>query len=453
VRQEDTRAAAEARILQEAFEAAGQAVFDAMADLFPSRPCRMSARDYATGLLASLERKNCVTIAEWAGHASPDRLHYLLERAVWEERELRARIGALAIERLGGDGVLIFDETGDLKKGRSSLGAARQYTGTAGRVENAQVTTWAVWATSAGHALIDFEVYLHKEWFAEDDGRLGASHAPGPVAKRTKGQQAAEMLRRLGAGPARPSAVSATGDEVYGASPHLRRGLYDARLPFVLACASSTKLRTDPLIDPARADELAESIPTLNWQIHAVGKGAKGLREYSWGWLDLTVAEEPTGHHYLLVRQNLTSGEQAFYRCWSPEPRSLHDLAALAGARWAIEESFQQAKGRVGLDHHQVRTWEATHRHLTLAMAAYLVITLTTIAARVEFPEDDELDKLTLPETAHLIAALVLTIQHTATHILAWSRWRRRRNKAARRSHYRRRDHPEPRTTTHTENV
>lgn len=413
-------------------------VFAAMADLFPSRPCRMSARDYTTGLLASLERKNCVTIAEWAGHASPDRLHYLLERAVWEERELRVRIGALAVERLGSAGVLIFDETGDLKKGRASLGAARQYTGTAGRVENAQVSTWAVWATAAGHALIDYEVYLHKEWFAEGDARLGAAHAPGPVAKRTKGQQAAEMLRRLLTGPARPTAVSATGDEVYGNSPHLRAGLYDAALPFVLACAASTKLRTDAL---------ATSIPTRNWQVHAVGKGAKGakgLREYAWGWLDLVVAEETTGHHYLLVRQNLTTGEQAFYRCWSPDPRRLHDLVALAGARWAIEESFQQAKGRVGLDQHQVRTWEATHRHLTLAMAAYLVITLTTITARADLPEDDELDRLTLPETAHLIAALALTVQHTAAHILAWSRWRRRKNKAARRSHYHRRDHPKP---------
>lgn len=415
-----------------------------MADLFPSRPCRMSARDYTTGLLASLERKNCVTIAEWAGHSSPDRLHYLLERAVWEERELRCRIGALAIEHLGDEGVLIFDETGDLKKGRSSLGAARQYTGTAGRVENAQVSTWAVWATAAGHALIDYEVYLHKEWFAEDDPRLGEAHAPGPVAKRTKGQQAAEMLRRLLAGPARPAAVSATGDEVYGASPHLRRGLYDAGLPFVLACAASTKLRTDALIEPLRADELAVSIPTRNWQVHSVGKGAKGLREYAWGWLDLHVPEETTGHHYLLVRQHLSTGEQAFYRCWSPEPRSLHDLVALAGARWAIEESFQQAKGRVGLDQHQVRTWAATHRHFTLAMAAYLVITLTTIAARADLPEDDELDRLTLPETAHLIAALALTLQHTAAHILAWSRWRRRKNKAARQSHYRRREQPEP---------
>jgi hypothetical protein len=179
------------------------------------------------------------------------------------------------------------------------------------------------------------------------------------------------------------------------------------------------------------------SLPTRNWQIRSVGKGAKGLRE-------LAVAEETTGHHYLLIRQNLTTGEQAFYRCRSPEARSLHDMVALAGARWAIEESFQQAKGRVGLDQHQVRTWNATHRHRTLSMAAYLVITLTTIDARADLPEDAALDRLTLPETAHLIAALALTIQHTAAHILAWSRWRRRKNKAARQSHYRRREQPEP---------
>ena len=421
-------------------------MFDAMAGLFAQRSTRMNARDYLAGLMAELPRKNCWTIAEHVGHASPDRLQYLLERAVWDERVLRGIVAAKAVDALGDQGVLIFDETGDLKKGRSSLGAARQYTGTAGRVENAQVTTWAVWATDAGHALIDYEVYLHKEWFAEGDARLGEAHAPGPVPKRTKGQQAAEMLRRLVAGPTRPSAVAATGDEVYGNSPHLRRGLYDARLPFVLACASSTKLRTDPLIDAARADELAASIPTRNWQVHAVGKGAKGLREYAWGWLELAVAEEATGHHYLLVRQHLTTGEQAFYRCWSPTPSSLHTLVTLAGARWAIEESFQQAKGRIGLDEHQVRTWDATHRHLTLAMTAYLICALTTIKLRERFDDedDDDLEPLSLPETAHLVALLILTAHHTAVLVMAWSTWRRRRNKRARLCHYRKRAHPTP---------
>lgn len=444
VRQRKTQAVAEASIIEECFTACSAGVFDAMAPLFAQASTRFNARDYLKGLLAELPRKNCWTIAEHAGHASPDRLQFLLERAVWDERDLRGIVAAQAVNALGGDGVLIFDETGDLKKGRSSLGAARQYTGTAGRVENAQVTTWAVWATNTGHALIDYEVYLHKEWFAEGDARLGASHAPGPVPKRTKGQQAAEMLRRLLAGPARPTAVAATGDEVYGNSPHLRRGLYDAGLTFVLACAASTRLRTDPLIEPQRADALAEQIPTRNWQVHAVGKGAKGLREYSWGWLDLAVGEESTGHHYLLVRQNLTTGERAFYRCWSPEPLRLHDLVALAGARWAIEESFQQAKGRVGLDEHQVRTWDATHRHLTLAMTAYLIHTLTMIELRERLGDDPALEPLSLPETAHLVALLVLTARHTKGFVLAWSTWRRRRNKRARICHYRRREHPTP---------
>lgn len=415
-----------------------------MADLFAGRPARMSARDYVRGLLAPLERKNCATIAEWAGHSSPDRLHYLLERALWDESVLRSRLGALAVERLGGTGILIFDETGDLKKGRHSLGTARQYTGTAGRVENAQVTTWAVWSTARGHALVDYEVYLHGEWFAEGDGRLGASGAPGPVPKRTKGQQAAVMTRRFLAGPAKPAAVVATGDEVYGKSPHLRAELYRHRVPFVLAVAANTRLRPDPGMEPERVDDLAIRIPTRYWITHSVGKGAKGEREYAWGWMEVTVDEHRAGQHHLLVRRSLSTGELAFYRCWSPEPMSLHALVALAGARWKIEESFQQVKGRAGLDQHQVRTWNSTHRHLTLAMAAHLVAVLATISARHRLPETDELDRLTVPETAHLIAALFLTVQHTAAHLLTWSRWRRRKNKQAKRSHYRRRDHPGP---------
>jgi hypothetical protein len=132
--------------------------------------------------------------------------------------------------------------------------------------------------------------------------------------------------------------VSATGDEVYGNSPHLRLGLYDARLPFVLACVCS-----DPLIEAARADELAVSIPTRNWQVHAVGKG--GTARVWLGWLETAVAEHAAGHHYLLVRQNLWTGEQAFYRCWSPDPRSLRDLVTLAGARWAMFECAEDLTG------------------------------------------------------------------------------------------------------------
>ncbi|THV35249.1 IS701 family transposase [Glycomyces buryatensis] len=420
---------AEASLLQEAYGSGIEAVFDAMADLFAGRPAHLNARDYVRGLLAPLERKNCATIAEWAGHASPDRLHYLLERAVWDERALRVRLATLAVECLGDQGILIFDETGDLKKGVRSLGVARQYTGTAGRVENAQVTTWAVWSTKHGHALVDYEVFLPGEWFTEGDARLGDAGAPGPVAKRTKGQQAAAMTRRFLAGPAGPAAVVPTGDEVYGESPHLRDELYAYRVPFVLAVAKDTRLRPGPGLSPERVDALAERIPTRYWITHSVGKGAKGEREYAWGWMEVCADEQRAGPHWLLVRRSLTTGELAFYRCWAPMPMSLHALVSLAGARWAIEESFQPVKGRSGLDEHQVRPWNPTHRHPALAMAAYLATVLTTIEARAHFPETDQLDRLTVPETAHLVA---------------WSRWRRRKNKQARRSHYKRRNHPQP---------
>lgn len=105
VTQENTRADAEASLLQEAIGSGTEAVFDAMADLFAERPAHLNARDYVRGLPAPLERKNCATIAEWAGHASPDRLHYLLERAVWDERALRVRLATLAVECLGDQGI------------------------------------------------------------------------------------------------------------------------------------------------------------------------------------------------------------------------------------------------------------------------------------------------------------------------------------------------------------
>lgn len=444
VRQVNTRAAAKASIIKEVFAECSEAVLEAMADLFAQRSTRMSIRDYITGLMADLPRKNCWPLAEHAGYVSPDRLQYLLERAAWDERALPGIVAAQAVNALGYQGVLIFDETGNLKKGRASLGAARQYTGSAGRVENAHVTTWTVWATSAGHALTDYEVYLHKEWFTEGDERLGTANAPDPAPKRTKGQQAAKLLQHLLADAAPPGAVSATGDEVYGNSPRLQVGLYQAQLPLVLACAASTRLRTDPLLPFKRADELAEAIPTRHWQVRAVGKSAKGLREYTWGWLDLDVPEHLCGHHYLLVRQHLATGEQAFCRCWPPTSAILHNLVALARARWAIKESFQQAKGRVGLDEHQVRTWDAPHRHLTLAMTAYLLHTFTTIRLHERLGDEEDLESLSLPETTHLVALLTLTARHTTGSVFTWSVWRRRRSKRARLCHYHRRAHPTP---------
>jgi SRSO17 transposase len=139
---------------------------------------RQRARAFVLGLLADLPRKNCWTIAEYAGDASPDGMQYLLARAVWDQDAVRDDVRAYLVEHLGDpEAVLVIDETGDLKKGAATVGVQRQDTGTAGRIENAQVAVYLVYATDAGHAMIDRDLYLPQGWI-DDPARCRAACIP-----------------------------------------------------------------------------------------------------------------------------------------------------------------------------------------------------------------------------------------------------------------------------------
>ena len=145
-------------------------VIGRVAGRFARVELRRRARAFVRGLLADLPRKNCWTLAEHAGDASPDGMQYLLARAVWDADAVRDDVRALLVEHLGDPGaVLVVDETGDLKKGAHTVGVQRQYTGTAGKVDNAQVAVYLTYATTAGHGVIDRELYLPQGWL--DDPR------------------------------------------------------------------------------------------------------------------------------------------------------------------------------------------------------------------------------------------------------------------------------------------
>ena len=148
-----------------------------------------------------------------------------------------------------------------------------------------------------------------------------------------------------------------------------------------------------------------------------------------------------TGAEHLLIRRNDRTGEHAYLRCYSPRPVPLRTLVAVAGQRWRIEESFQAAKGLVGLDQHQVRRWTSWHRWTTLAMLAHAFLAVATAVERDTAPTAAGLIALTVNEFRRLFDALLLATDHTLETLLAWSRWRRRHQYRARLSHYRRREH------------
>jgi hypothetical protein len=223
------------------------ALFDELMSRIAGRFCRVEprrrARAFVLGLIAGLPRKNCWTIAEHAGDASPDGMQHLLERARWDADAVRDDVRGYVAERLADpQAVLVVDETGDVKKGTATAGVQRQYTGTAGRVENAQVAVYLTYAGRGGHALIDRRLYLPKSW-AGDPARRAAARIPEDVQFATKPALATEMI-----GAALDAGVPAawvTGDEVYGADPGLRAELERRHAGYVLAVAKDHHVSTE----------------------------------------------------------------------------------------------------------------------------------------------------------------------------------------------------------------
>ncbi|WP_442943356.1 IS701 family transposase [Nocardia sp. NBC_00565] len=347
---------------------------------------RARAREYVSGLLAGLERKNGWTLAERAGEAGPEGMQRLLRKADWAVDGVRDDVRAYVVEHLGDpEAVLAGDETGFLKKGVKSAGVQRQYSGTAGRIENCQVGVFLAYASARGHALIDRELYVPVSWTGDRD-RCRAAGIPDEVGFAEKPRLMITMLERaLAAGV--PFAWF-TADEAYGQAGYLRDWL-DARDVFYVVatrCDQQVCTRADRI---ERADVLIAELPASAWQRLSVGAGAHGPREYDWARRPIDGTWARGRGHWLLARRSISNPtEIAYYLCYGPHASRLVDLAWTAGSRWHIEEAFQQAKGEAGLDHYQVRTWRAWYAHITLSMLALAWLAASkTIAAKGESPK------------------------------------------------------------------
>ncbi len=336
---------------------------------------------YVRGLLAPLERKNSWTLAEEAGEAIPDGMQRLLAYADWDADAVRDDARDYVVEHLGDPaGVLVVDETGFLKKGTKSAGVARQYSGTAGRVENCQIGVFLGYATPAGRTFLDRELYLPKVW-AEDRARRGEAQVGAEVEFATKPELAMRMIAR--AMDADVPASWVTGDAVYGQHSRLRMMLEERQMPYVLAVPVNQRViaLVEGKVAELRADALAARLPAQAWKKISAGAGAKGPRLYHWARAAIRPLEK-TDSYWLLVRRSLSDPtDLAYYLCHGPEHTALRELVRAAGARWAIEETFQTAKGQVGLDQYQVRRYDSWYRHITLAMLAHAFLTVTTADA------------------------------------------------------------------------
>jgi SRSO17 transposase len=331
---------------------------------------RRRAAAFVRGLLGDVERKNGWQLAEHAGETTPDGMQRLLTTTRWDADALRDDVRAYVVEQLGDPGgVLVVDETGFLKKGGKSAGVQRQYSGTAGRIENCQVGVFLTYASPQGRALVDRELYLPKEW-AADPGRRAEAHVPEQVTFQTKPQLAQQMLTR--ALDAQVPAGWVTADEVYGGDARLRAFLEEHDLAYVPAVKATQPLWAHGAQGPAElpARELVAGLPARAWRRRSAGDGAKGPRVYDWARVALTRPGWPGRGFWLLARRRLSDGELAFYACFGPARTTLAELVGVAGIRWAVEECFQTGKGQVGLDHYQVRRYDAWYRYVSLALVA-----------------------------------------------------------------------------------
>ncbi len=344
-------------------------VHERIAGRFTRSEPRARAREYVSGLVAGLERKNGWTLAEQAGEVSPDGMQRLLRWADWDIDGVRDDVRDYVVEHLGEpSGVLIVDDTGFLKKGTRSAGVQRQYSGTAGRIENCQIGTFLAYASPRGHALIDRALYLPEPWCADPD-RCRRAGIPDGTEFETKPRQAMAMLTR--AFEAGVPFAWITADEAYGQVKYLRAWLEEHDAAYVLATKVNDLLTTTEG-NERRADELITGLPARSWRRLSVGAGAHGPREYDWARIPLGTGWRAGRGHWLLARRSISDPtEIAYYVCYGPRRSSLLDLAWVAGTRWRIEECFQQAKNEAGLDHYQVRSWRAWYAHITLSMLAH----------------------------------------------------------------------------------
>lgn len=337
---------------------------------------------YLRGLLSEAERKNGWTLAEAAGDDGPQGMQRLLNHYLWDADALRDDVRDAVVEQIGDPdrGILILDETGFLKKGIKSAGVARQYSGTAGRIENSQIGVFLAYGSDRGRALIDRELYLPKDWISDRE-RCRDAGIGHDVEFATKPDMGLRMLKR-----AVESGIPfgwVTADEVYGQTSRLRMWLEEHDIPHVLAVPKSQMVMTMEFFGQARAHKLVGELPDDAWVRVSCGDGAHGPREYHWAAAPIRPWRREGWDHWLLARRSLTDPTDiAYYICFSPAGTPLEELARIAGSRWMVEECFQTAKNETGLDHYQVRGYTAWYRHITLSMAALAFLAILRAEAK-----------------------------------------------------------------------
>lgn len=368
------------------------------AALFTRSEPRAQMAKYLRALMARVERKNGWQLAEVMGDTTPDATQRLLYQARWDADDARDELERFVIEEFGdAEGIAIVDETGFLKKGTRSVGVKRQYSGTAGKIENCQIGTFLSYATAKGQVFLDRRLYLPEEW-CDDPQRCQRAKVPEEVIFQSKPEQALAMLQHAWSVGVPMRWV--VGDEAYGKSPSLRDAIAASGHWYLLGVCSTTPVwterpdveepgsqrsgrrkgrpRTRARLAPGAPRAITVAVvvaqrPESRWQRLTVAEGEKGPRTYEWGCQRVIESRDglPDRESWLLARRSLSDGEIAYYLSNAPAETPLLTLAQVASTRYTVEQCIEEAKGETGLDEYEVRHWHSWHRHITLSMMAH----------------------------------------------------------------------------------
>jgi SRSO17 transposase len=365
-------------------------VYQRLKPLFERSETRERVRSYLHGLLSPIKRKNSWQLAEEAGEPKPYGMQYFLDRARWDAEKMRDILQEYVREKLGDEnGLGALDETGFLKKGNKSVGVQRQYSGTAGRIENCQIGVFLSYTSPKGHTLIDRELYLPKSWVQEPE-RCQEADIPEDVKFATKPGLAIKMIKR--ALNAKLPISWFVGDSVYGSSRKLRAFLEEQRKPYALAVKCKEKVVVSGKLQ--RVDELAAALGPNDWQCLSAGAGSKGPRLYNWAGIELENAGIAGWSHFVVIRQNMKTGEKApetaYVLVFAPVGTTLQKMVEVIGNRWTVEECFKIGKSEVGLNEYEVRSWQGWYRHITLCMVAMTFLAVLRWSSQTLETSDDQ---------------------------------------------------------------
>lgn len=367
-----------------------------MGTVFKNISGYQNMQKYIKGLLGSAERKNGWQISEYIGETSPYAMQQFLYRGSFCANKLRDKLISYTAENIGEeDGVIVIDETGFLKQGKHSCGVKRQYSGTAGRIENCQIGVFLTYSSTKGYNPIDRRLYIPQEWIGDPD-RCKKAGVPENIEFKTKPQMALEMIKN--ATVAGMPYLWVAGDCVYGDYTNIRTWLENNGKYYVMNVSGKAHVWVG--YEQLSVKRMLQNLSEEGWFEASCGDGSKGARLYEWLVIPINQGAIPGHERTLLVRRSKSDpNELRAYICFAPIDTSRQKLIEIVGQRWTIETCFKEGKSEVGLDQYEVRSYHGWYKHITLACIALAFLTvlsansLDTKLMQQHSPMSDSLDE------------------------------------------------------------